>query len=407
MQQDYQRIMLAHGGGGQLTADLIAQTILPALDNPLLRKLGDSAVLEVAGQRLAFTTDSYVVQPLEFPGGDIGRLAVCGTVNDLAMAGAEPIALSLALILEEGLEMATLERIVASIAAAGAEAGVHVVAGDTKVIERRAGPRIAQIAERGSERRVSTPANTAGAAPGGASVAPDSAGVVPGTTAAGMVPGAMAGGTTFGGGSQTSQMDGMYITTAGVGKVLPEAQLGYDRTASGDVVLINGPIAEHGLTVLSRRKDLKFGSALKSDAAPLAGLANLLVRELKGAVKLLRDPTRSGLAGVVAEIAAAGGKSVELYEDRIPLTADARAAAEVLGLDPLTIANEGKFVAVVAPEAAKGALTLLHRHPLGRQAAVVGRITQTEPPALAELVTAIGGRRVIQMPYGEQLPRIC
>ncbi len=378
MRQDYQRIMLAHGGGGQLTADLIARTILPALDNPLLRKLGDSAVLEVGGQRLAFTTDSYVVQPLEFPGGDIGRLAVCGTVNDLAMAGAEPIALSLALILEEGLEIATLERIVASIAAAAAEAGVHVVAGDTKVIERRGGPQIAQItqiAEEGNARGPSTPARDAGVA---LSVSDP----------------------------QTAQMDGMYITTAGVGTVLPEAQLGYDRIVPGDAVLINGPIAEHGLTVLSRRKDLNFASALKSDAAPLAGLANLLVRELKDAVRLLRDPTRSGLAGVVAEIAAAGGKSVELYEEQIPLTADARAAAEVLGLDPLTIANEGKFVAVVAAEAAEKGLELLRRHPLGRQAAMIGRITQEQPP-LAELATAIGGRRVIQMPYGEQLPRIC
>jgi hydrogenase expression/formation protein HypE len=345
MQQERLRIMLAHGGGGQLTADLIARTILPGLENPVLRKLGDSAVLEVGGQRLAFTTDSYVVQPLEFPGGDIGRLAVCGTVNDLAMAGAQPIALSLALILEEGLEIATLERIVASIAAAGIEAGVHVVTGDTKVIERRGGPQI-------------------------------------------------------------SQMDGMYITTAGVGKLLPEAQLGYDRIVPGDAILINGPIAEHGLTVLSRRKDLKFASALKSDAAPLAALANLLVRELKDAVRFLRDPTRSGLSGVVAEIASAGGKSVELYEEQIPLTADARAAAEVLGLDPLTIANEGKFVAVVAAEAQQNALEFLRGHPLGRQAAVIGRITQEHPP-LAELVTVIGGRRVIQMPYGEQLPRIC
>lgn len=339
MPQDHQHIVLAHGGGGQLTSDLIAQAILPALDNPVLRKLGDSAVLEVAGQRLAFTTDSYVVQPIEFPGGDIGRLAVCGTTNDLAMAGAEPVALSLALILEEGLEIATLQRIMASIAAAGAEAKVRVVTGDTKVIEHGRG-------------------------------------------------------------------DGLYITTSGVGRVLPEAQLGYERIAAGDVILINGAIAEHGLTVLSRRKDLAFGSGLKSDAAPLAELANLLVRELKDSVKLLRDPTRSGVAGVVSEIAAGSGKSIELYEDRIPLTGDARAAAEVLGLDPLTIANEGKFIAVVAPGVADAALKLIRSHPLGRHAAIIGRMTN-ETPALAELVTVIGGRRVIQMPYGEQLPRIC
>jgi hydrogenase expression/formation protein HypE len=339
MPLDHERIVLAHGGGGQLTADLIAQAILPALDNPVLRNLGDSAVLEFSGPRLAFTTDSYVVQPLEFPGGDIGRLAVCGTTNDLAMAGAEPLALSLALILEEGLEIATLRRILASIAAAAAEAKVRVVTGDTKVVERGRG-------------------------------------------------------------------DGLYITTAGVGRVLLDTQLGYDRIAVGDVILINGPIAEHGLTVLSRRKDLAFGSGLTSDAAPLASLANLLICELKSQVKLLRDPTRGGVAGVVSEMAAGSGKSIELYEDQIPLRADARAAAEVLGLDPLTIANEGKVMAVVTPEAADKALDLMRSHALGKQAAIIGRMTDEVPP-LAELVTQIGGRRVIQMPYGEQLPRIC
>lgn len=339
MQLDQERIVLAHGGGGQLTGELIAGAILPVLGNPVLNKLGDSAVLEVAGQRLAFTTDSYVVQPIEFPGGDIGRLAVCGTSNDLAMAGAEPIALSLALILEEGLEIATLRRIMGSIALAGAEANVRVVTGDTKVIERGRG-------------------------------------------------------------------DGLYITTSGVGLVLPEASLGYERIVAGDTVLINGPIAEHGLTVLSKRKDLAFASRLKSDVASLAGLANLLVRELKGAVKVMRDPTRAGVAGVVSEIAAGSGKSVEIYEEQVPLTADARAAAEVLGLDPLTIANEGKLIAVVAAEAAEAAMELMRAHPLGTQAAIIGRMTPETPP-LAELVTVIGGRRVIQMPYGEQLPRIC
>jgi hydrogenase expression/formation protein HypE len=341
---DHDRIVMAHGGGGQLTSDLLVHCILPAIDNPVLHKLGDAAVLDllshgVDARRLAFTTDSYVVQPLEFPGGDIGRLAVCGTTNDLAMAGAEPLALSLALILEEGLEIATLRRIMASVAAAAREANVRVVTGDTKVIERGRG-------------------------------------------------------------------DGMYITTAGVGRVLPEARLNHDRIEPGDAVLINGPIAEHGLTVMSRRKDLEFASCLKSDAAPLAELANLLVRQFKDQVKLLRDPTRSGLAGVVAEIAAASGKSIELHEDQIPLTAAARAAAEVLGLDPLTIANEGKFVAVVAPDVAEAALRLMRDHPLGRKAAVIGRMTNEAPP-LAELLTTIGGRRVIQMPYGEQLPRIC
>ncbi len=339
MPRDPRHIVLAHGGGGQLTAQLLAETILPALDNPVLGQLGDSAVIDLGGEQLAFTTDSYVVQPLEFPGGDIGRLAVCGTVNDLAMAGAVPLGLSLALILEEGLETAVLERIVASIAAAGAEAGVRIVTGDTKVIERGRG-------------------------------------------------------------------DGMYITTAGVGRVLAEANLGYDRLAVGDAILINGHIAEHGLTVLSRRKELAFASRLRTDAAPLAGLTGGLLRELGSAVKFLRDPTRGGVAGVVAEMAAGSGRSVEIHEPRIPLTADARAAAEVLGLDPLTIANEGKVIAAVAGDAADEALRLMRAHPLGRHAAIIGRVTGETPP-LAELVTEIGGRRVIQVPYGEDLPRIC
>lgn len=339
MQPDHDRIVLAHGGGGQLTTELIANVVLPALNNPVLAKLGDSAVLDLAGQRLAFTTDSYVVQPLEFPGGDIGRLAVCGTSNDLAMAGAEPLALSLSLILEEGFEISTLQRIMSSIAAAGREANVRVVTGDTKVIERGRG-------------------------------------------------------------------DGLYITTAGVGCLLKEALLGYERIAVGDAILINGPIAEHGLTVLSKRKDLEFASRLRSDVAALASLANQLVRRFKDAVRLMRDPTRAGVAGVVSEIAGASGKSLEIYEDQVPLTADVRAAAEVLGLDPLTVANEGKFIAVVAAPAAQDALNLLRSHPLGKQAAIIGRIIP-DTPALAELVTGIGGRRVIQMPYGEQLPRIC
>jgi len=334
-----QRIVLAHGGGGQLTAQLLSETILPPLANDVLEALGDSALIEACSGRLAFTTDSYVVQPIEFPGGDIGRLAVCGTVNDLAMAGAKPLALALGLILEEGLEVAALERVVASIASAAQEAGVQVVTGDTKVVER-------------------------------------------------------------------GRCDGLYITTSGIGAVLPEASLGYERIQPGDAVLINGPIAEHGLTVLSCRKELAFASELQSDVASVAELANLLVRRFKEAVKLLRDPTRSGVAGVVSELAARSGRSVELYEDRIPLSGQARAAAEVLGLDPLAVANEGKFIAVVAAEAAEDVLSLMRSHRLGKQAAIIGQIKSAEP-ALAELVTSIGGRRVIQMPYGEQLPRIC
>lgn len=331
------RIVLAHGGGGELTDELIRGQILPRLGNPALNLLADAATLEVVGAALALTTDAYVVQPLVFPGGDIGRLAVCGTVNDLAMVGAEPVALALAMVLEEGLDESMLQRVLDSIASTGREAGVDVVTGDTKVVEH-------------------------------------------------------------------GRAEGMYITTTGLGRVLDGVSLGVDHVEAGDAVLINGTIAEHGLAVLSRRKGLSFASDLVSDAAPLAGLANALVRELKG-VRLLRDPTRGGVAGVLADLAAAG-HSVEIEESAVPITPTARAAADLLGLDPLTVANEGKFVAVVACEQADRALALCREHRLGTNAAVIGRVTDRQP-AIAELMTTIGGRRVIQKPYGEQLPRIC
>lgn len=331
------RIVLAHGGGGELTDELLRGQILPRLGNPALNRLADAATLEVAGARLALTTDAYVVQPLVFPGGDIGRLAVCGTVNDLAMVGAEPVALALSMVLEEGLDEAVLQRVLDSIASTSREAGVNVVTGDTKVVEH-------------------------------------------------------------------GRAEGMYITTTGLGRVLDGVSLDVDHVQAGDAVLISGTIAEHGLAVLSRRKGLSFASDLVSDAAPLAGLANALVRELKG-VRLLRDPTRGGVAGVLADLAAAG-HSVEIEESAVPITPTARAAADLLGLDPLTVANEGKFVAVVACEQAHRALGLCREHRLGANAAVIGRVTDRQP-AIAELMTAIGGRRVIQKPYGEQLPRIC
>jgi len=335
----HEQIVLAHGGGGQLTAELIREMILPRLGNEVLASLGDAGCVGLANLKVAFTTDSYVVQPLEFPGGDIGRLAICGTVNDLAVAGAEPVAVSLSLILEEGLESAVLERVLDSISQAAREAGVFVATGDTKVVER-------------------------------------------------------------------GRCDGMYITTSGIGTMLPQARLGLDRLEPGDAVLINGPIAQHGLAVLSRRKGLEFAGAIESDVAAIARLANSLLRHLADAVKFMRDPTRGGLAGVLAEMAAGSGLSVEVHEEQIPIEPAVAAAAEVLGIDPLTVANEGKFVAVVAAERAEEALQLLRQDPLGAGAAIIGRITDAQPP-IAELVTRIGGRRVIQVPYGEELPRIC
>ena len=333
-----QQVMLAHGGGGELMGRLIREHLLPELDNDKLRPLDDGAVLEWGGWRLVFTTDSYVVTPLEFPGGDIGRLAVVGTVNDLAVMGAEPVALSLGLIIEEGLGFEVLDRIVASIGRAAREADVEVVTGDTKVLEHRGG-------------------------------------------------------------------DGLFINTAGLGRLRPGVNLDAATIQPGDAILVNGNLAEHGLAVMSVRSGIAFESDLRSDAAPLNGLVGALLGS--GArVRFLRDATRGGVAGVLADISEASGCSVEVEEAALPISATARHAAEMLGLDPLSVANEGKVVCVVAAEDADKALAALRSHPLGEQAACVGHVTDVQP-RLVELVTRSGGRRVVQRPYGEELPRIC
>ena len=333
------RIILAHGGGGELTRQLIAQRLLPKLRNSLLDPLTDGAVLPAGAGRLAFTTDAHVVQPLEFPGGDIGRLCVCGTVNDLAVMGATPIALSLALVIEEGLPLAVLDRIVDSIAAAATEANVVIATGDTKVIERRAG-------------------------------------------------------------------DGLTITTAGIGRIADGTQLGIRQIEVGDVVLVSGRIAEHGLAVMSAREGLAFRTQLRSDVAALNGLCAEILATGGAGVKFLRDPTRGGLAGVVADIAEERRLSVELDEAAIPISAVARHTAELLGLDPLSVANEGKVIAVVANNVAQQVLDVCRNHPLGTFAALIGCITDAQPP-LVEMMTGAGGRRIVQRPYGEELPRIC
>jgi hydrogenase expression/formation protein HypE len=338
-----ERVMLAHGGGGELMHRLIRERFLPALASESLTALTDSAVLPWADGQLVFTTDSYVVTPLEFPGGDIGRLAVAGTVNDLGVMGAEPVAISLALILEEGLSMDLLERIVRSIAEVARQAAVTVVTGDTKVIERR-------------------------------SVLPAPA-------------------------------DGMFINTAGIGRLRPNVSLGVERIEPGDVILINGTIADHGLAVLSRRSGIEFESAVLSDTAPLGGLIGRMLGSGAG-VKFMRDATRGGIAGVLADISEGSGHSVEVDEERIPIAPAARHAAEMLGLDPLAVANEGKVICVVAPADAEAVLAVMRQDPLGRDAACIARITDARPP-LVELNTRAGGRRIVQRPYGEDLPRIC
>ena len=335
---DDTQILLAHGGGGELTKRLLEKRILPRLANPLLNPLGDAAVFPRMDGQICFSTDSFVVQPLEFPGGDIGRLAVCGTVNDVAVMGAEVMGLSLALILEEGLPLATLDKVLVSIAAAAREAGVPIVTGDTKVVERHRG-------------------------------------------------------------------DGLMITTAGIGRRFDGVELSPGRIRPGDKILVSGGLAEHGLAVMSAREGLGFDTSIKSDAAPLNGLVKQVLQAGSG-LKFLRDPTRGGLAGLLADLSEECGLSVELDEEALPLTPAVRAASEMLGLDPLSIANEGRLVLVASPDAAERVLQLCHQHPLGRRAAIVGTFLEATPP-LVELITRAGGRRIVLRPYGEDLPRIC
>lgn len=317
---------------------LIREHIVAALGNPRLNTLLDSAVLDWSGGPVVFTTDSYVVQPLFFPGGDIGRLAVCGTCNDLAVMGATPVALSLGIIVEEGLELSVFDRVLASVAAAADEAGVSVVTGDTKVIERGRG-------------------------------------------------------------------DGLYLNTAGVGSIHSGANTDPKRIAAGDAILVNGTIGDHGIAVMSARNDLEFETPVVSDAAPLNGMIAVLL-DAGVKIRFMRDATRGGLAGVLVDITEQSGLSVEIEEHLLPRRPATLAAAEMLGFDLLSVANEGKVVIVVAAEDAERCLKLLRGHAHGKDAARIGRLADTQP-ALVELITAGGGRRVVQRPYGEELPRIC
>ncbi len=333
------RILLAHGGGGRLSQELIREHILAKLGNDALAELADAARLNVGQTTLCFTTDSYVVKPLFFNGGDIGKLSVCGTINDLAVMGARPTALSLSLIIEEGLEFSVLDRILDSMASAAKENNVSVVTGDTKTVE-------------------------AGAA------------------------------------------DKIFINTAGVGLIPEGVQLGFDRIEPGDEILISGTIGDHGMTVISQRKDIRFESQLKSDCAAVAELTSELAEKVEG-VKFMRDPTRGGLAATLNEIARQSGFAVEINEADIPVSPSVQAAADMLGFDVLNIANEGKFVAVLSPDSAKQCLEICRGHRLGRQASLIGRLVEKGDRPLVELITKIGGRRIVQMPYGRELPRIC
>jgi hydrogenase expression/formation protein HypE len=333
------RILLAHGGGGRLSDELIRQHILPSFGNDILAELADAAKLNLASNSICFTTDSYVVKPLFFNGGDIGELAVCGTVNDLAVAGSKPVALALSLIIEEGFEFELLEKILSSIGQAARKNNVDIVAGDTKTVE-------------------------SGAA------------------------------------------DKIFINTAGIGTKLAGADLGFEKIAAGDKVIINGTIGDHGMTIISQREGIEFQSQLKSDCAGLAELTCQLLENTTG-IKFMRDPTRGGLAATLNEIAGASEMSIVIREADIPVNPTVQAAADMLGFDILTIANEGKFVAIVSPDSADECLRICREHPLGEKASIIGEVVKTHDVPAVELITKIGGKRIVQMPYGRELPRIC
>jgi hydrogenase expression/formation protein HypE len=339
---DHQQIVLGHGSGGKLTTDLIDQVFLPAFKNPILDKLDDQAVVTVGGTRLAFTTDSFVVTPIFFPGGDIGRLAVHGTVNDLAMSGARPLYLSAAFILEEGLPVDDLRRVVESMRAAAAEAGVQFVTGDTKVVNRGKG-------------------------------------------------------------------DQVFITTTGIGVIDSGVNISADRARPGDQIILSGYIGDHGMAIMSQRENLEFDGAISSDCASLNGLvASMLTAPSASAdfIHCLRDPTRGGAATTLNEIAKRAGVGMLLREQSIPVRESVKGACEVLGLDPLYVANEGKLVAVVVPEMAQAVLRQMQQHPLGQDAAIIGEVV-AEHPGMVLMKTQIGGTRVLDVMFGEQLPRIC
>ncbi len=338
MKKKTEKILLAHGGGGQLSDGLIRHHILPKLKNDALSELADSANLDLASNSICFTTDSYVVKPLFFNGGDIGKLAVCGTMNDLAVAGSVPVALSLSLIIEEGLEFELLEKILTSISEATRENNINIVTGDTKTVE-------------------------AGAA------------------------------------------DKIFINTAGIGTRLPGVDLGYNKITAGDKIIINGTIGDHGMTIISQREGIKFQSRLKSDCASIAELAQRLLEN--GEIKFMRDPTRGGLAATLNEICRASNLSLEINEADIPINPTVQAAADMLGFDVLNIANEGKLVAIVPADSADECLNICKSHKLGEDASIIGEVVKVSDVPTAEMKTKIGGKRIVQMPYGRELPRIC
>jgi hydrogenase expression/formation protein HypE len=336
--RDYPRIVLGHGGGGKLSADLVEHLFLPAFQNDTLASLADGAALTLGGARLAFSTDSYVVRPLFFPGGSIADLAVNGTVNDLSMLGARPLFLSAGMIIEEGLTISTLGMLVEAMAVAARGAGVQIVTGDTKVVDKGHG-------------------------------------------------------------------DGVYINTSGIGIIPEGVHIAPQNARPGDVILVSGTLGDHGMAIMSVREGLEFETIIRTDSAPLNGLVAALLAATPN-IHALRDPTRGGVASALNEIARAASVGIHLEDRWMPVRAEVAAACELLGMDPIYVANEGKLLAIVPPEHADALLEVMRQHPLGKDAAMIGQVTAEHRGTVVSR-TGIGGTRVVSMQIGEQLPRIC
>jgi hydrogenase expression/formation protein HypE len=336
--RDHPNIIMGHGGGGKLSAELVEHLFLPAFAEAGAVDMGDAALITVGGMRLAYSTDSFVVRPLFFPGGNIGELAVNGTVNDIAMRGAQPLFLSAGFILEEGMSLDRLAAIAGSMGAAARRAGVKLVAGDTKVVDRGHG-------------------------------------------------------------------DGVYINTSGFGIIPEGVDIGPTRAQPGDVIIVSGTIGDHGIAILSVREGLEFGAPIQSDTAPLNGLVAAMLDETRN-IHVLRDPTRGGVASALNEIARASQVGMVIDERKLPVQDAVRAACELLGMDPIYVANEGKLIAIAPPADADRLLARMRAHPQGRQAAIIGHVTADHPGIVAAR-TGIGGTRIVDMMVGEQLPRIC
>jgi len=335
----HETVQLSHGSGGKMMNNLISQFFLQAFDNPHLNKLNDQAVLDVGGKKLAFSTDSFVVDPLFFPGGNIGELAVYGTVNDVCLCGARPLFLSVGFIIEEGFPLAQLQKITKAMQQAAKRAGVLIVTGDTKVVDKGKG-------------------------------------------------------------------DKVFINTAGIGLLENDYEVSAERARPGDAILLSGTLADHGVAILSKREGLAFETSIESDTAPLNGLVQTILETGGHAVRAMRDPTRGGLAATLNELADISQTGLRIREDKIPVKPAVMGACEILGLDPLHVANEGKLVAVVATEQAEAILQAMRSHPLGRDASIIGDVV-AENPGMVSMQTPIGAWRIVDMLVGEQLPRIC